>query len=73
MIYTLATHTVEDFAKWKTVFDGSIEMRKSAGELSFQVFQDASDQKKVTVLNEWESKEKAETFFDNPHRQSDLA
>jgi len=37
MEYVLIIHEVEDYAAWKKIFDAAASIRKSAGELSFQV------------------------------------
>jgi quinol monooxygenase YgiN len=44
------------------VFDSAVELRKSDGEISAQVYQDASDPNKVTVVNKWNSLENAQKF-----------
>jgi quinol monooxygenase YgiN len=62
MASMLIQHKVEDFAAWKKVFDSMIGLRKSNGETSTQVFTDASDPNKVTVLNKWNSLENAQKF-----------
>ena len=43
MATVLIQHKVNDFAEWKKVFDFAADMRTSSGELSAQVFRDASD------------------------------
>ena len=65
MIYTLVRHSVEDFDKWKKVFDEHESVRKEGGEESCQLFQGAGKPNDVTVLLKWESTEKAKTFFDS--------
>ncbi|MEE9459571.1 MAG: hypothetical protein V3V84_07410 [Candidatus Bathyarchaeia archaeon] len=66
MVYTLFSHAVEDIAKWKAIFDGATELRRSSGEISAQAFQDADNPKNVMVLNEWTTIEKAKEFINNP-------
>ena len=66
MASMLIQHTVKDFAAWKKVFDASSALRKTHGELSTQVFQDASHPNKVTVLNKWSSLESAQKFAHSP-------
>ena len=65
MSYLLITHTVRDYAKWKPVFDQHGTTRKSAGCRSAQVFQDAQDPNKVTVLMEWDSANNARKFTES--------
>jgi quinol monooxygenase YgiN len=57
---------VKDFAAWKLVFDSAVSLRAASGELSVQVFRDASDPNKLTVLNQWTSMESAQKFALSP-------
>jgi quinol monooxygenase YgiN len=70
MATILVQHKVKDFAEWKKVFDSAIEMRKSAGELSAQVFRDAEDPNNLTVINQWDSLENAQKFVQSPDLQA---
>ena len=53
---------VKDFAGWKKVFDSGSELRRSNGAIYNQIFQDAYDPNKVTVLYEWSSTAEAQKF-----------
>ena len=64
--YTIASHTVKDFEAWKAVFDGGLEMRQSAGELSAIVLRGGDDGNQVTVINTWTSLEEADALLNNP-------
>jgi len=66
MASMLIQHKVEDFAAWKKVFDASIGLRTSNGELSAQIFRDASDPNSLTILNKWNSLENARKFAQSP-------
>jgi heme-degrading monooxygenase HmoA len=66
MASMLIQHQVKDFAAWKKVFDSSKDLRTSNGELSSQVYHDASDPNKVTVINQWDSLAKAQKFAHSP-------
>jgi heme-degrading monooxygenase HmoA len=66
MASILITHEVKDFAAWKKVFDSSADLRRSSGEVSVQLFRDASDPNKVTVLNRWKSMADAQKFILSP-------
>jgi len=57
---------VEDYNRWKEGYDASIEQRKAAGEISFQVFRDVDDPNIVTVLSVQESAERIQAFLDSP-------
>ncbi len=62
MPYTLVRSTVEDFAKWKAVYDEHASVRRAAGSIGAQVFQNAETPNQVTVLIEWDSLENAHKF-----------
>jgi hypothetical protein len=47
MASMLIQHKVKDFAEWKKVFDSAAGLRASSGELSTQIFRDASDPNRV--------------------------
>ena len=66
MASLLIQHQVQDYATWKKVFDSVHDLRISSGELSAQIFHDASDPNKLTVLNKWDSVENAQKFAHSP-------
>jgi quinol monooxygenase YgiN len=66
MASILIQHKVKDFAEWKKAFDSNLGLRTSSGELSVQVFRDASDPNSLTVLNKWNSMENAQKFAHSP-------
>lgn len=57
---------VKNYEQWKEEYDASIEQRKAAGEISFQVFRNAEDPNTVTVLSVQESAEQVQAFMDSP-------
>ena len=66
MASMLIQHKVKDFAEWKKVFDSSVGLRASNGELSAQIFRDASDPNSLTVINKWNSMDNAQKFAHSP-------
>jgi quinol monooxygenase YgiN len=66
MASILIQHKVKDFAEWKKVFDASAGLRTSNGELSAQVYRDASDPNMLTVINKWNSMANAQKFAQSP-------
>lgn len=66
MSYMLVQHEVEDFARWKAVFDSKVDLRQANGEVSAQIFHDAQDSNKLTLLFEWDSLEHARQYAQNP-------
>ena len=63
--YMLAQHQVEDFPIWKAEFDRVVDLRKANGEKSAQIFQDAENPNKLTLLFEWDSIENAKKYSQN--------
>jgi quinol monooxygenase YgiN len=57
---------VEDYERWKEGYDASVEQRKAAGELSFQVLRNVDDPNTVTVISVQESAERIQAFMDSP-------
>jgi quinol monooxygenase YgiN len=66
MATTLIQHKIKDYSEWKKVFDSVAGIRTSSGELSAQVYRDASDPNSITVLNKWNSMENAKKFVQSP-------
>lgn len=54
--------STKDFSEWKKGFDSGEELRSSFGARSKQIFQDANDPNRATVLLEMESLEQAQRF-----------
>ena len=59
--------TVEDYAKFREVFDGRVEMEmgKAAGALSSKVFQSVDDPNEVIIEVEFPTVEVAKAFQDS--------
>ena len=57
---------VKDFAEWKKVFDSANDFRKSNGEHSHQIYQDAGDPHKLTGLFKWDSQARAQKWAQSP-------
>lgn len=62
MTHVLIRHRVEDFDKWKSVYDSLESERVNIGSKTANVFRDQNDPSAVTVLTEWDSAESAEKF-----------
>ena len=63
MGYVLVKHKVEDYDKWRQVFDSFEEYRKSKGEKLFQIYRNSEDTNEVFGLFEWENVESAKEFM----------
>jgi quinol monooxygenase YgiN len=66
MVYVFVRHKVSDLNHWKAVFDGASQMRKAAGELSARMFRSRLDPAELNLLCEWDSLDRAKSFFDRP-------
>ena len=61
MKYILVQQEVEDYDKWKLLFDEH-EDRQAAGSKGGVVFRNADNPNQVTVLLEWDNLENARAF-----------
>jgi quinol monooxygenase YgiN len=66
MHFTLIIHEVEDYPAWKQVFDQAADIRKQAGELSYQVLRDEHDPNKIVHFSLWILTAAARAFFESP-------
>jgi len=66
MQYVLIIHEVADYPAWKQVFDQAAEIRKEAGERSYQVLKYEHDPNKIVHFSAWTSLEDAKRFFESP-------
>lgn len=66
MQLVLVIHEVEAYTAWKATFDQAADMRKRAGEVSYQLLRYDNDINKVVHFSEWSSLDKARCFFESP-------
>ena len=62
MTYVLVIHKIEDFDKWKSVYDEDGATRKAKGSKGASVFRNTNDPNHLVVITEWENLEKAKNF-----------
>ncbi len=65
MPYVLIIHEVEDYSVWKTIFDNAAQIRKEAGEISYQLLKFENDANNVVHFSRWRSLQNAENFFES--------
>lgn len=65
MKYVLIIHEVNDYAIWKKGFDQASNLRKSAGEIDFQLLKYEDDPNKVVHFSKWPSLDQAKLFFES--------
>ena len=66
MSYLLVRHKVENYAKWKAIFDEHSATRKANGSKGGRLFRSATNPNKMVVLFEWDSLDKAQKFAQSP-------
>ena len=66
MSHVLIIHEVADYPAWKKVFDGAADIRREAGERSYQVLKYASDANRIVHFSVWTSHADARAFFESP-------
>jgi quinol monooxygenase YgiN len=52
--------------KWKTIFDNAAQIRKAAGELSYQLLKYDTDANNIVHFSHWTSLANARQFFESP-------
>ncbi len=66
MQYVLIIHEVVDYPAWKQIFDKAADIRKQAGEISYQVLKYENDANKIVHFSAWTSIAAAKRFFESP-------
>ena len=66
MQYVLIIHEVVNYLAWKEIFDDAAEIRKKAGEVSYQVLKYQNDSNRIVHFSAWTSIEDAKRFFESP-------
>ena len=66
MPHVLIIHEVESYPAWKVVFDRAADIRKSAGEISYQLLRHENDASNIVHFSEWSSLDNARRFFESP-------
>ena len=66
MQYVLIIHEVINYPAWKEIFDDAAEIRKKAGELSYQVLKYQNESNRIVHFSAWTSIEDAKRFFESP-------
>ena len=62
MPYLLVRHKVEDYAKWKPVYDEHAGVRKANGSKGAHLFRNADDPDEIVILLEWDDMKKVRQF-----------
>ena len=62
MTYILTIQKVEDYDKWKHVFDEHGDVRRIKGSKGATIYRDSNDPKQLVIVTEWDNIEKAKNF-----------
>ena len=62
----MVQHTVRDYETWKPVFDEHESVRAKYGAQGHTIYRDADKPNDVTILDRFESRERAEEFARDP-------
>jgi hypothetical protein len=65
MNYLLVHHRVQDFDKWKVVYDGHLPMRQQAGIREVHLWHAVQDPNDVTIMFEASDPPKAKAFAES--------
>jgi quinol monooxygenase YgiN len=64
--YVLIVHEIENYGRWKAIFDGAATMRREAGEIEYRLFAFDADDNQVVHFSRWSSLTAARAFFESP-------
>lgn len=62
MQYIVIRHKVEDYDKWKKMYDGEGSRSKAKGSKGARLFHNADDPNELVVLLKWDDLEKARSY-----------
>lgn len=65
MQHVLIIHEVDAYPAWKAVFDEASEIRKNAGEISYQLLHYDNDANAIVRFSKWSSLDNARLFFES--------
>jgi len=66
MPHVLIIHEVESYPAWKVIFDQAVDIRKHAGEISYQLLRDHRDGNNIVHFSQWTAIDAAKQFFESP-------
>jgi hypothetical protein len=71
MVHLIVRHTVEDYARWKPLFDGHSSTRQTGGSKGALLFRNADSPNELIIVMEWDSLDNARKFaFSDDLRQT---
>ncbi len=73
MVHMLVQHKVEEFGKWKPIYDGHQEARAAAGLKDLHLWHNIDDPNEIVLLFEISNVEKAKAFVQSPDLKERMA
>jgi heme-degrading monooxygenase HmoA len=70
MATMIVQQKVKDVSGWKKVYDSIAPLRSSRGAISDQLYRDATDPSKVTVIIKWDSIDHAQKWSQSPEMKA---
>lgn len=65
LTYVLVIHRVEDYAKWKSLYDEDGAIRKAKGSKGAQLLRNTNDPNHLVVMTEWDDLDSAKNFVES--------
>lgn len=65
MQHVLIIHEVDTYMVWKAIFDQAADIRKNAGEISYQLLRYDNDANSIIHFSAWSSLDNARRFFES--------
>jgi hypothetical protein len=72
MATMIIKHSVNDYATWRSVYDGATDLRAKYGLTGERVLRDPDDDKTLLVLQEFATLEGARSFASDPELKADM-
>lgn len=63
--YVLIIHEVDDYPRWKDIFDAAADIRRTAGEIDYQLLASWANARQIVHFSRWRSLAAAQLFFES--------
>lgn len=65
MNYVLVIHKIEDYDKWRTIYDENMTNRSDNGSKGAHVFRNDDNPNEIVILLEWDNLNNARKFYES--------
>lgn len=72
MVYVLVTIKVENYARWKAIFDKKSVKREESGAKETRLFRNFENQNEIVILFEWDNLSNARKYMESDKIQKYL-